>query len=308
MEPRGAQRTRIDRDQATETTAILGAVATGREVDRAHEIGGEDGAQTASVVEQRHVDAVDVHARVLRRSAPDHQLPGPERCAGYARQVLDDLQRVALRTRHAPAFFGFDLGRDYFLLNLGRDDHDLEVRFLAFRNLLLRLEGILHRQLLTLLELLFGGDSGQIRAADGDDMLTERHLLELEVAVLVSHYFAAAIDGDGHARNHLLGEAIFDLTVEVDHRRGRLDLEHELVAIGDFDGRWLVVDFGRFEQELLHGLERGGVERGARLFNDCRIDDLAFVVDGNLQDHRCGLAGFLLRVRIGRFFEVHELR
>src|SRR6188768_2656723 len=61
---------RVDLDQAAQATAILSAVATGNELDRAHEIRVNHGAETAEVIEQRYAHAVHVNARVLGRRAP----------------------------------------------------------------------------------------------------------------------------------------------------------------------------------------------------------------------------------------------
>ena len=80
--------------------AGVGAPVLGREVAR-HELDvvddplGQHAAQTAEVIDQRHVDPVDEDLRVLgRRAAHDEQAAAGGR-ARHARQVLDHRQRIA---------------------------------------------------------------------------------------------------------------------------------------------------------------------------------------------------------------------
>jgi hypothetical protein len=105
------------------------------------------------------------------------------------------------------------------------------------------------------------------------------------VICVVSHGFANPINRYLHPGNRLLGEAILDLAVVVDTRCGRFDLEHEIIAIRDLDGRRLVIDFRGIEAEFSDCRERRRIECGTRgLLND-RVGDEPFVVDGDLQHH-----------------------
>jgi hypothetical protein len=83
------------------------------EVDLLQDLAGHHRGQPTEVVDERHVRAVDEHARVARRRAAHDQQAIEGSGAGHAGHVADRAQRVAVGARHFADFFARDavLGR-----------------------------------------------------------------------------------------------------------------------------------------------------------------------------------------------------
>ena len=113
------ERARLDADETAEAASVLGAERAGDEVDARDEIGVDDGAKTAAVIERGDVDAVDVDARVARRRAPHDDLTGRDGRARNAGEVLDHLEDVALRAGDLLGLLGADGGLVRFATGLG---------------------------------------------------------------------------------------------------------------------------------------------------------------------------------------------
>ena len=194
-----------------------------------------DRAVAAVVVEARHVDAVDVDARVLRRRAPDDERARAHRRARDAGEILDDLEHVALRAGHlrSPARPATSVDDD-LLLEARRGDDDLRrplprpppspacVDLVGRVELLAGLEGLGRRH------------GREALAGERDGVRPRRDVGERELALLVGHRVAPVSSATLTLGRRLLRAALADDPVEVggrllDERRG----PGELVAVGD---------------------------------------------------------------------------
>ena len=90
--------------------------------DRLRRDGGGD---PPEVEQERDLHAVHVHAGVLRRGAPHHEEAEAERRARDAREVLEHLERVALRAGERPDLLRRDVPHDGLRLLAIAADHRL---------------------------------------------------------------------------------------------------------------------------------------------------------------------------------------
>src|SRR5262249_13260088 len=90
-----------DVDDASHGAAVLGREVAGVEVEPLEHFGRHDGGEAAEVEGVRNPEAVEVDGRVLRGRPSNDDVARDARSAGYARQVLDGVERVAVGTGRA---------------------------------------------------------------------------------------------------------------------------------------------------------------------------------------------------------------
>ncbi len=147
----------VDLHDAAQAAPVLRAVSARDEFYRAHEVRMDHRTKAAEVIEQRNAHAVDVDARVFRRSAPHHDLARACRRPRDTRQILDDFQHIPGGAGDAARLIGVDLRGHDLLGQSRRNDHDLEVVAVFVPSLVGRIELDLVRgiELLAGLEALF---------------------------------------------------------------------------------------------------------------------------------------------------------
>src|SRR6266568_9596393 len=111
----GAWPPTLDLDYASQATAVLGAIPTRRKGERLHHLAVEGRAETTEVIERRDGDTVHVSSTVLRRRAPHRELAAAIARARDTGQVLDCLERVALRARDPADLLGLERVLDRLL-------------------------------------------------------------------------------------------------------------------------------------------------------------------------------------------------
>ena len=119
---------RAEIDGAAQRAPEAVAKLPGRKLERLDHIGGDDRGDAAEVEEEGDRDAVEVDVRLRGFRAAHDEEADAERAAGDAGQVLEHLQRVALRAGDGPD-----------LLHLERVDAHLATRPLAADHRLVRI-------------------------------------------------------------------------------------------------------------------------------------------------------------------------
>src|SRR5262245_36024486 len=98
------QLARLQPDEPSQAASMLCPIRSRGEINAADERCVHGPAQPAAVQERRHLDAVDIDARVARSRAPHNELSVIERRARDTREALNGLRSVAHRACDAPPF------------------------------------------------------------------------------------------------------------------------------------------------------------------------------------------------------------
>ncbi len=270
---------------AADGATVGGPEAPGLELDVLEELGGVDAGQAAEVEDRGHRQVVHVDLRVAGVASPDHELPGPERRASHAREVLHHLDRVAGDAGDAD-----DLGGAERLLG------DLALLALAGHHRLVHRGGRAQHPVGDLGELPLG--HRLLHLVPGMRCVGDHHLhladrdgqLETAFAVRVGRLPARLHQGRHHRepRAHLQHAALQIRGRGRRRLRGRRLGEREGEAVLDAHRRGLAVNLGRREAQPAGRLERGLVEAVPGRLGHGRLGDLALVRELELQRHLPG--------------------
>jgi len=278
-------------DQPARQIAVARAEVPRDEVDRLEQVRIERAGERGEVVEERDRLAVEIDDGIARLAAADHQRAAPDGArARDARQILDDLQRVSLRSRNPLGLLLAHGGPG----DLGALPFSLDGRLEGAR--VQRLQPVLD------LQLLPGGnrfarDEAFVPRRGDDDLhrLAFGNAAKLEAALPVGGS-APSCGGDLDARQLAARAALADAAGEVHRqlfrarwlRRGR---RREIECVLDADGDRLTAAPGRIETELPGGRERRFVEPRLRLTEHQEIARGASLVDVELQNDAGAPAG-----------------